>query len=132
MTSHVDLLHACAACCPQVLEHVAAQSAVVLLPVLELASRPEGKAAKSSTAAAADVLAYGASLEVDAAAVQLAADVLHEIVVKQRHHVRPALQAMPPLPSLEVLQEVNAVLAQVCSGTTASIACMDGPGGLRL
>eukprot|EP00775_Hariotina_reticulata_P013107 gene13107-13235_t len=97
---------------PQVLERVAAQSAVVLLPVLELASHTEGKASTSSAAAAGDVVAYGAPLEVDASAVQLAADVLHEIVVKQRHHVRPALQAMPPLPSLEVLQEVNAVLAQ--------------------
>jgi hypothetical protein len=51
---------------------------------------------------------------VDTAAVQLAAQVLHAIVVQHRSLVRAALQNMPPLPSLAVLKEVNAVLIQVC------------------
>lgn len=49
----------------------------------------------------------------EAAAVQLAAQVLHAIVVQHRGLVRSALRNMPPLPSLYVLTEVNAVLIQV-------------------
>lgn len=50
----------------------------------------------------------------DAAVVQLAAQVLHAIVVQHRSLVRAALRNMPPLPSLAVLKDVNAVLIQVC------------------
>lgn len=56
----------------------------------------------------------GDQQQVDTAAVQLAAQVLHAIVVQHRSLVRAALQNMPPLPSLAVLKEVNAVLIQVC------------------
>lgn len=54
----------------------------------------------------------------DAAAVQLAAQVLHAIVVQHRSLVRAALRNMPPLPSLAVLKDVNAVLIQVRSSNT--------------
>jgi type IV secretory pathway VirJ component len=104
-----------AAHAPAVLQRVAAHAAVVLLPVLELTSE-QGSAITAAGAAAATGKAAGseaAAGEVDTAAVQLAADVLHEIVVKQRQHVRAALRNMPPLPSLDVLKEVNQVLAQV-------------------
>lgn len=47
--------------------------------------------------------------------MQLAAQVLYSIVVQHRGLVRAALQNMPPLPSLAVLKEVNAVLIQVRS-----------------
>eukprot|EP00878_Enallax_costatus_P012343 GHUV01012892.1.p1 GENE.GHUV01012892.1~~GHUV01012892.1.p1 ORF type:complete len:1174 (+),score=406.36 GHUV01012892.1:1698-5219(+) len=100
--SFVQLL---AAHAPEVLQRVAAQAAVVLLPVLELASQ-----GMSDTAGDADGAAQQSA--VDAAAVQHAASVLHEIVVKQRAAVRPALHDMPPLPSLDMLKEVNAVLAK--------------------
>lgn len=56
----------------QVLERVAAQAAVVLLPVLELASQEDTTTAAGGAAAAAKAAAG----EVDAAAVQLAAAVL--------------------------------------------------------
>lgn len=56
----------------------------------------------------------GQQAGVDAAIVQLAAQVLHAIVVQHRSLVRAALRNMPPLPSLAVLKEVNAVLIQVC------------------
>jgi hypothetical protein len=94
---------------PAVLQRVAAHAAVVLLPVLGLTSQDGSTAA----AAAAGAAAAAAAGEVDTAAVQLAANMLHEIVVKQRQHVRAALRNMPPLPSLDVLKEVNQVLAQV-------------------
>lgn len=55
----------------------------------------------------------GGGQKPDAAAVQLAAKVLHAIVVQHRQPVRAALQNMPPLPSLAVLKDVNAVLIQV-------------------
>lgn len=95
---------------PEVLQRVAAQAAVVLLPVLELASQGSRDTAGGAESAAA-------VSAVDAAAVQLAASVLHEIVVKQRAAVRPALHDMPPLPSLDMLKEVNAVLAKVSSNS---------------
>lgn len=95
-----------AAHAPEVLQRVAAQAAVVLLPVLELTNQPgAGSVVNAEGPAAVSA--------VDAAAVQLAAAVLLEIVVKQRVNVRPALRRMPPLPSLDMLKEVNAVLAQV-------------------
>eukprot|EP00883_Tetradesmus_obliquus_P008640 jgi/Sobl393_1/19368/SZX76090.1 len=96
---------------PAVLQRVAAHAAVVLLPVLGLTSQ-EGSTTAAAGAAAAQAGGEAAAGEVDTAAVQLAADVLHEIVVKQRQHVRAALRNMPPLPSLDVLKEVNQVLAQ--------------------
>lgn len=97
---------------PQVLERVAAQAAVVMLPVLELASTEAGPAAEPGAASAGGgaALAGGGG---DDAAVQAAAEVLREIVVRQRGVVRGALRGMPPLPSLAVLRDVNAVLAQV-------------------
>jgi hypothetical protein len=105
-----------AAHAPAVLQRVAAHAAVVLLPVLELTSE-QGSAVSAAAAVAGAtgkaVNGESAAGEVDTAAVQLAAEVLHEIVVKQRQHVRAALQNMPPLPSLDVLKEVNQVLAQV-------------------
>jgi hypothetical protein len=52
-------------------------------------------------------------VDLDDGAVQLAAQVLHAIVVQHRGLVRAALRNMPPLPSLAVLKEVNAVLIQV-------------------
>src|SRR5690242_5527250 len=58
---------------------------------------------------------------VDTAAVQLAAQVLHAIVVQHRSLVRAALRNMPPLPSLAVLKEVNSVLIQVCCGVVCSL-----------
>ncbi|WIA34494.1 hypothetical protein OEZ86_012821 [Tetradesmus obliquus] len=98
---------------PAVLQRVAAHAAVVLLPVLGLTSQEGSTAAAAGTGtAAAQAGGEAAAGEVDTAAVQLAADVLHEIVVKQRQHVRAALRNMPPLPSLDVLKEVNQVLAQ--------------------
>jgi hypothetical protein len=51
--------------------------------------------------------------DLDEGAVQLAAQVLHAIVVQHRGLVRAALRNMPPLPSLAVLKEVNAVLIEV-------------------
>lgn len=99
---------------PAVLQRVAAHAAVVLLPVLGLTSQEGSTAAAAGTGtAAAQAGGEAAAGEVDTAAVPLAADVLHEIVVKQRQHVRAALRNMPPLPSLDVLKEVNQVLAQV-------------------
>jgi hypothetical protein len=91
---------------PAVLGRIAAQAAVVLLPVLE----PASSSCPDSSASFGSSSGSGSS---SAAAVQLAADVLHEIVVKQRGAVRAALVSMPPLPPLEVLREVNSVLAQV-------------------
>lgn len=105
-----------AAHAPEVLQRVAAQAAVVLLPVLELASQ-------GGTESAVTTEGPAAVSAVDAAAVQLAAAVLHEIVVKQRASVRPALRKMPPLPSLDMLKEVNAVLAQVCD-CSLQLCCM--------
>lgn len=107
-----------AAHAPAVLKRVAAQAAVVLLPVLELASQEGSAVLEAAHALAANEAGAGAAGmqaagEVDAAAVKLAAEVLHEIVVRQRMHVCDALRNMPPLPSLDVLKEVNAVLAQV-------------------
>jgi hypothetical protein len=46
-------------------------------------------------------------------ALTLAAAVLAEMVVRQRHLVRRALAAMPPLPEVPALEGVNKVLAQV-------------------
>jgi type IV secretory pathway VirJ component len=111
-----------AAHAPAVLQRVAAHAAVVLLPVLELTSEQVGStSAGTATAKAAEGAAAAAAAgEVDTAAVQLAAEVLHEIVVKQRQHVRAALRNMPPLPSLDVLKEVNQVLAQV---RVTSVTC---------
>lgn len=86
---------------PEVLQRVAAQAAVVLLPTLELTSSSSSGGAAAASAGQDD-------------AVQLAAAVLHEMVVRQRASVKPALKNMPPLPSLDNLKEVNAVLAQVC------------------
>eukprot|EP00879_Flechtneria_rotunda_P008531 GHRR01008938.1.p1 GENE.GHRR01008938.1~~GHRR01008938.1.p1 ORF type:complete len:1480 (+),score=620.50 GHRR01008938.1:516-4442(+) len=102
---------------PQVLQRVAAQAAVVLLPVLEPANDDAAPATSkagsySTTKAATAATAATTNSEVDAAAQQLAAAILHEIVVMQRQHVRPALLHMPPLPPLDVLKDVNAVLAQ--------------------
>jgi hypothetical protein len=65
-------------------------------------------------AAAAAGSSGGQQAGVDAAIVQLAAQVLHAIVVQHRSLVRAALRNMPSLPSLAVLKEVNAVLIQVC------------------
>jgi hypothetical protein len=99
---------------PAVLQRVAAHAAVVLLPVLGLTSQDSSTAAAAAAGTVKSVAGGAAAAgEVDTAAVQLAADVLHEIVVKQRQHVRGALRNMPPLPSLDVLREVNQVLAQV-------------------
>jgi len=106
---------------PEVLERIAAQAAVVLLPVLEPADtqgNPPPPAAAPAAGAAGEAAAGGGAEaggqeEVDQAAVQLAAQVLHSIVVEHRELVRAALQNMPPLPSLAVLKEVNAVLIQV-------------------
>jgi hypothetical protein len=55
--------------------------------------------------------------DLDDGAVQVAAQVLHAIVVQHRGLVRAALRNMPPLPSLAVLKEVNAVLIQVRTTT---------------
>lgn len=44
-------------------------------------------------------------------ACDVAVRVLQELVIGQRHHVRPALQRLPPLPSVPALAQVNAVLS---------------------
>lgn len=113
---------------PEVLERIAAQAAVVLLPVLEPADtqgNPAAAAGAAGVAAAgggADAGDQGGQEELDQAAVQLAAQVLHSIVVQHRELVRAALQNMPPLPSLAVLKDVNAVLIQV--GWYCCIKCV--------
>lgn len=57
--------------------------------------------------------------------MQLAAQVLHAIVVQHRGLVRAALQNMPPLPSLAVLKDVNAVLIQVCAAGALQLTCVE-------
>jgi len=96
------LVRGLAARAPQLLERVAAQAAVVLLPVLEA----------EAAAAAGAQQAGGSRAGAGAGALTLAAAVLGEMVVRQRHLVRRALQAMPPLPEVPALEEVNRVLAQ--------------------
>lgn len=107
---------------PEVLERIAAQAAVVLLPVLEPveAGRALASTARGAAGAGAGGDQGGGQEGPEEAAVQLAAQVLHAIVVQHRKLVRSALQNMPPLPSLAVLKEVNAVLIQVRKQTAAA------------
>lgn len=123
---------------PQLLERIAAQVAVVLLPVLEcnagesndgqvsdvgkstLNQVPagliiEGAGGRRGTTRGSKttgVQANGENVAVNEEALQMGVAVLHE-VIKQRKHVRKALQRMPPLPSVPALAEINTVLAQV-------------------
>jgi hypothetical protein len=123
-----------AAHAPKVLESIAAQAAVVLLPVLEPAnSRAEAGSMAAAAAAAAEggaaaaaaaaSAAAGQAAAQNAAAVELAAEVMQEMAVKHRVHVRAALKQMPPLPPLAVLKQVNAVLIEVRLISMAVCVC---------
>jgi hypothetical protein len=136
------LVRGLAARAPQLLERVAAQAAVVLLPVLE--TEAAAAAAGNNPPAAAERRAAGGGTAAAAAAgvgqsggrggagagngaLTLAAAVLGEMVVRQRRLVRRALQAMPPLPEVPALEEVNRVLAEVrgpWTGLNWLAACM--------
>ena len=107
------LIQGLAATAPELLDRVAAQAAVVLLPLVER----DGSSAAAAAPAAAAVAGVRASGEGGAVTssdvLALAADVLRELVVVHRPHVAHALKEMPPLPELPILKEVNAVLAEV-------------------
>jgi hypothetical protein len=105
------LIQGLAASAPELLDRVAAQAAVVLLPLVER----DGSNAEPAAAAVAGVRVSGEGGSVTSSDVlALAAHVLRELVVVHRPHVAHALKEMPPLPELPILKEVNAVLAEVC------------------
>lgn len=99
-----------AAKAPQLLNRVAAQAAATLLPVLQ--PRP------LHPAIAAAAGSGSSSSEADPGVQDLAARVLHELIVKQQKHVAGALSGIPPLPRLEGLKEVNALLDKVSHSRT--------------
>jgi hypothetical protein len=105
--SHQMLLAILVSCCTAVCP--------TLVWFLAAALFAQGNVVAAGAAGSSD----GQQAGVDAAVVQLAAQVLHAIVVQHRSLVRAALRNMPPLPSLAVLKEVNAVLIQVCGGCEA-------------
>ncbi|KIY93597.1 hypothetical protein MNEG_14365 [Monoraphidium neglectum] len=105
------LVRGLAARAPQLLERVAAQAAVVLLPVLEAAAARAAARGEAAEGQHEQQQQQGDGRD-GAAALSLAAAVLGEMVVRQRHLVRRALQAMPPLPEVPELEEINRVLAQ--------------------
>jgi hypothetical protein len=134
----LGLVRGLAAHAPQLLERVAAQAAVVLLPVLEAAAAAGldggggggGESERRGFGGGTNDLAgdRGAGevtlwpVRPPAAqptptaggeALSLAAAVLGEMVVRQHRLVRRAIAAMPPLPELPQLASVNRVLAQV-------------------